>query len=233
MALLLLGINHTTASIALREKVAFPPERVEQALAQLHDLGVTYPCFCSRKDIQAEIAAADGAPHGPDGPLYPGTCRGRSAREAADLMAEGRSYALRLDVDRARAITGPLSFTDLDRGTVTAEPEHHGDVVLARKDAPTSYHLAVTLDDALQGVTLVTRGADLFPATHIHRLLQALLDLPVPVWRHHGLLTDDSGKRFAKRDRSLTIQSLREAGYTPDDVRAMARTENVLAVPDK
>jgi glutamyl-Q tRNA(Asp) synthetase len=120
------------------------------------------------------------------------------------------------------AATGPLTWTDAEAGIVTAAPDLFGDVVVARKDTPTSYHLAVTVDDALQGVTLVTRGQDLFAATHIHRLLQALLDLPTPAYHHHRLLTGDDGARLAKRDKAATLRSLREAGRTPAEVRAMA-----------
>jgi glutamyl-Q tRNA(Asp) synthetase len=192
------------------------------ALARLRDQGLVYPCFCTRKEIRAEIARAGRAPHGPDGPLYPGTCRtlARSERQARE--AEGRAYGLRLDVARAVETAGPLTWTDQDRGTHHAEPGLLGDVVLARKDVATSYHLAVTLDDAIQGVTLVTRGEDLLPATHVHRLLQALLDLPVPRWRHHRLLTDGTGERLAKRSDALAVRALRAAGKSPAEVRAMA-----------
>jgi glutamyl-Q tRNA(Asp) synthetase len=192
------------------------------ALARLTDAGLIYPCFCTRRDIAAEVARADAAPHGEDGPLYPGICRHLSEADRTRRIAAGDSFALRLDVAKARARTGALSWQDQERGTIAAAPESFGDVVLARKDVPTSYHLAVTVDDALQGVTLVTRGVDLFASTHIHRLLQALLDLPVPRYRHHALLTDPNGKRYAKRDKALTLRSLREAGHTPDEVRAMA-----------
>jgi glutamyl-Q tRNA(Asp) synthetase len=191
------------------------------ALDRLDADGLIYPCFCTRKDIEAEIDAAGGAPHGPDGPVYPGTCRHLDPGERSDRLDAGEAHALRLDMDAARRQTGPLTWNDSDAGTVTAAPERFGDVVLARKDTPTSYHLSVTLDDHLQGVTLVTRGLDLFEATDVHRLLQALLGLEVPAYRHHPLLAGDDGKRFAKRDKSLTIASLREDGATPDDVRRM------------
>lgn len=191
------------------------------ALDRLDGLGLLYPCFCSRGDIAREIVQSGHAPHGPDGPLYPGLCRSLSRQQAAERQAAGEPYALRLDMAKAAALTGPLSWRDLSVGIQQAEPQQFGDVVLARKDCPTSYHLAVTVDDALQGVTLVTRGLDLFPASHVHRLLQALLDLPVPDWHHHPLLTDDSGRRYAKRDKSLTLRSLREQGRTADEVRAM------------
>ncbi len=192
------------------------------ALDRLERQELLYPCFCTRADIQREIAAAGGAPHGPEGVLYPGTCRGLDAAERARRIAAGAPYALRLDVARAAARTGRLSWRDLDRGTIEAAPRAFGDVVLARKDVPASYHLAVTLDDHLQGVSLITRGEDLFAATDVQRLLQALLGLATPLYRHHRLLTDESGRRFAKRDRSLTLRSLREAGRTPDEVRRMA-----------
>jgi glutamyl-Q tRNA(Asp) synthetase len=193
-----------------------------RALDQLDAAGLLYPCFCTRAAIQAEIARAGAAPHGSEGPLYPGTCRGLSAAERQGRIAAGESYALRLDVAQAAARVGPLEWEDSEAGRVVADPLSHGDVVLARKETPASYHLAVTVDDALQGVTLVTRGRDLFGATHMHRLLQALLDLPTPRYWHHRVLTDPSGKRFAKRDRSLTLRALREAGKSPAEVRKMA-----------
>ncbi|HWE74290.1 MAG TPA: tRNA glutamyl-Q(34) synthetase GluQRS [Stellaceae bacterium] len=193
----------------------------EAVLDRLDVMGVIYPCFCTRAAIAAEIARAGGAPQGEEGPIYPGTCRTLPVEERLRRIAAGESFALRLDVGRALARTGPLEWEEDERGMIAADPALLGDVVLARKDTPTSYHLAVTQDDALQGVTLVTRGADLFSATHIHRLLQALLDLPTPRYRHHKLLIDASGKRFAKRDKALTLRSLRESGKTPDDVRAM------------
>lgn len=195
------------------------------ALDRLIDAGLVYPCFCTRAAIKAEVARAVDAPQGEVGVLYPGTCRQLSDDERAQRLGAGEGFALRLDVARAMAQTGALDWEEDGRGRIVARPETLGDVVLARKDTPTSYHLAVTVDDALQGVTLVTRGADLFTATHIHRLLQALLDLPVPRYRHHRLLTDASGKRFAKRDKALTLRALREAGRTPEEVRAMADQE--------
>ena len=191
------------------------------ALERLESAGLLYPCFCSRKEIQAEIALAVVAPHGPEGPLYRGTCRALSASERKSRISLGRPYALRLDVAAGLARTGPLTWRDLDRGVILAEPESHGDVVLGRRDAPASYHLAVTLDDDLQGVNLVTRGEDLLAATHVHRLLQSLLDLATPAYRHHRLLTNDKGERLAKRDGAMTLAALRQAGHTPAEVRAM------------
>ena len=192
------------------------------ALAALDGQGLLYPCFCTRKDLRAEAANATLAPHGPDGPLYPGICRAlpQSARE--ERIASGAPHALRLDMGAAAARVGVLRFADRERGEVDVDPARCGDVVLARKDVATSYHLAVTLDDAAQGVTLVTRGEDLLHATHIHRILQALLDLPEPEYWHHRLLRDSDGRRYAKRDRAQTIQALRQSGMTPSEVRRMA-----------
>ena len=192
------------------------------ALDHLADLGVTYPCFCTRKEIEEEIANAGHAPHGPDGAIYPGTCRHLSDAERSARSAAGQAFAIRLDVGRARALAGSLSWHDIAAGQIDATPEILGDVVLARKDVPTSYHLSVTVDDALQGVTLVTRGKDLFHATHLHRLLQPLLGYPTPDYYHHGLLTNDRGERLAKRDKAVSLRALREAGKTPAEVRAIA-----------
>jgi len=204
--------------------------KYQDALTRLDEMGVIYPCFCTRKDIVAEIQSAGGAPHlsshptavGPDGPLYPGTCRKLSPEEGQAKTASGKPFALRLDIQKALQITGPLHWTDSDRGEMTAEPEIFGDVILARKDTPTSYHLSVTLDDHIQGITLVTRGEDLLLATHIHRTLQALLGLCTPCYRHHGLLKGADGLRLAKRDKAATIRSLRESGHNPAEVCAMA-----------
>lgn len=189
------------------------------ALDRLRHLGVVYPCFCTRAEIEREVAAMVNAPHGPDGLRYPGTCRALSESERHGRLASGASHAWRLDVARARALTGPLEWTDRRFGRHEAHTDILGDVVLARKDIGTSYHLAVVLDDAAQGVTLVTRGEDLLPCTHFHRLLQALLDLPVPQWSHHPLLCDATGRRLAKRDRSATLRHLRDQGASAEEVR--------------
>ncbi|MBE9559030.1 MAG: tRNA glutamyl-Q(34) synthetase GluQRS [Proteobacteria bacterium] len=192
------------------------------AMRKLDEDGLIYPCFCTRKDIQREVGYADQAPHGPDGVLYPGTCRALSPDEREALVAAEEPHALRLDMEKAMERTGPLTFIDRAHGYTEVLGLGCGDVVLARKDTPTSYHLAVTVDDAIQGVTLVTRGEDLLHATHIHRILQALLGLPEPEYWHHGLLTGEDGKRYAKRDKSLTIQALREDGRSAAEVREMA-----------
>ena len=201
------------------------------ALAKLEAAGLVYPCFCTRKEIAAEIARAGIAPTAADnageGVIYPGTCRALSPAARARRMAESEAYALRLDVAKALASVGVLAFKESgcgphgETGMQTARPELSGDIVLARKELPTSYHLAVVVDDALQGVTLVTRGNDLFPATHIQRLLQALLGFPAPDYAHHRLVLDDQGRKFSKRDRAVTLASLRDAGETPESVRAM------------
>jgi glutamyl-Q tRNA(Asp) synthetase len=186
----------------------------------LRGRGLIYPCFCSRADIQRQVIAA--APHGPHaGPVYPGTCRGLAEAERA--ARAGQPHVLRLDM--ARALLPGLIFKEEDMGEeegggiTVADPAAFGDVVLARKDTPTSYHLCVTHDDALQGVTLVTRAEDLKQATHLHRLLQALMGWPTPAYAHHRLLTDPAGRRLAKRDRAVTIRALRAAGVNADEIR--------------
>jgi glutamyl-Q tRNA(Asp) synthetase len=190
-----------------------------EALNQLDDLGVLYPCFCTRRQIRAEIAHAGQAPHGPAGEaIYPGVCRSLPAAEKRRRVAAGEAFALRLDVARAQRITGALHWHDLRAGKVRAAPETLGDVVLARKETPTSYHLAVTVDDAVQGVSLITRGEDLFHATHVHRLLQALLGLPTPTYYHHNLIADSTGLRLAKRNRAITLRTLRQSGRRVEDI---------------
>jgi glutamyl-Q tRNA(Asp) synthetase len=198
-----------------------------RALDRLATLGVIYSCFCTRRAIQAEIARAGGAPQGEAGLPYPGTCRRLSPTERAEKQDSGLDYALRLDLARALTLTGPLEWIEEGSGEprrVLADSAVLGDVVLARKEVPTSYHLAVTVDDAIQGVTLVIRGEDLAPSTHIHRVLQELLGLPTPCYRHHQLLTDATGRRLAKRDRAATIGAMRAAGLTPTEIldRALA-----------
>ncbi len=202
-------------------------DEYQSALDILRKLGVLYPCFCTRSQIQGEIARSVHAPHGPaqigpDGAHYPGTCRVLSPLERDHRLEQGQAYCLRLDVAKAAKIVGAVTWTDLGLGTQTATPEIFGDVVLARKDTPASYHLAVVVDDALQTIDLVTRGQDLRDATHIHRLLQALLDLPTPLYRHHGLILGPDGRRLAKRDQSQTLGSLRRQGFTPQQVKEMA-----------
>ncbi|MBN9487760.1 MAG: tRNA glutamyl-Q(34) synthetase GluQRS [Alphaproteobacteria bacterium] len=187
-------------------------------LDQLDTRGLVYPCFCSRADIAREIAASAAAPHGPDGPLYPGTCHHLGTAERRFRLAAGEEHCLRLDAEKAAALVGAYHFVDEARGRIEGQPLLMGDFVIARKDTPTSYHLAVTVDDHLQGVTLVTRGEDVLPSTHVHVLLQKLLGYETPLYAHHRLLTDATGRRFAKRDRDMTIRAMRESGLTPAQV---------------
>ncbi|KFL87572.1 glutamyl-Q-tRNA synthetase [Acetobacter malorum] len=200
-------------------------------LEQLDQMGVLYPCFCTRSDIAREAAGMMSAPHAaPDGSLrYPGTCRHLSPEARAAALAEGKPHVLRLDMARALELVRtqaptawPLTYTDLERGTVCCKPELFGDVVLARRDVPASYHLCVTHDDAAQGVTLVTRGEDLRPATDLHRLIQALMGWPAPAYLFHPLLCDAEGRRLSKRDGAKAVRAMREAGMTPEEVRRAA-----------
>lgn len=197
--------------------------RYQAVLNTLEERNLLYPCFCTRKEIQEEIARAPAAPHGPEGALYPGTCRTLSPAERQDRMVAGEQYALRLDMAAAlREVSAPLTWYDEIAGEQIAPPETLGDVVLARKDTPASYHLCVTIDDAFQDIDLIVRGTDLFHATHIHRLLQHLLDYPTPRYHHHPLATDETGRRYAKRDNSVTLQCLRESGCSPDKIRRLS-----------
>ena len=183
------------------------------ALDRLRAQNLVYPCFCTRAAIAAEIAASASAPHGPDGPVYPGLCRGLGeAERRRRVVAE--PHAWRLDMAGAVARAGALSWTE-QGDIVAARPELFGDVVLARKDVPASYHLAVTVDDAAQGISDVVRGVDLHASTHVHRLLQALLELPTPAYHHHALLTDAAGHRLAKRSDAPSLAALRAAGADP------------------
>ena len=191
------------------------------ALEQLREMEAVYPCFCTRKEIRREIERAGAAPHGREGPRYPGTCRRLSAAEQEDRVLAGDAFALRLDATRAAKICGPLYFHDRTHGSIEVDPMREGDVVVARKDITTSYHLAVAVDVALQGGTCVTRGEDLLEATHIHRVLQKLLGLPAPEYAHHPLLVGRDGKRFAKRDNAKSIQALRKEGLSRFAVREM------------
>jgi len=196
----------------------------QAALAQLQALGMAYPCFCTRGDISREIAASLHAPHGVDGPLYPGTCRALSPDERADRLAQGLLPSWRLDMAAALARTGPLVWRDETAGTVPVDPLALGDLIIKGRDRPASYHLAVVVDDAAQGVTDVVRGRDMIASTHAHRTLQALLGLPTPHYRHHALVVDGAGQRLAKRAAGLALAELRAHGVAgpqlADDLRA-------------
>jgi glutamyl-Q tRNA(Asp) synthetase len=190
----------------------------EAALLALRKLGVVYPCFCTRRSIDEEISRMRGAPQGPEGPLYPRICQKLSQPERDEKIAAGLPFSWRLEVMKASARSGPLQFTDQHHGRIDVDPSLLGDVILARKDIGTSYHLAVVVDDAFQAISHVTRGEDLLPATHIHRLLQSLLELPEPQYFHHRLILDDAGQRLAKRHDALSIRALREMGRSPESV---------------
>lgn len=202
-----------------------------EALDKLSAQGLVYPSFESRAEIARWVAQreADGPwPRDPDGaPLYPGAARLLSASERARLFESGVPYALRLDMAAACALAGDLGWTehgegpDGETGTVAARPQAWGDVILARKETPTSYHLSVVVDDALQGVTEVVRGQDLFWSTSVHRLLQHLLGLPQPAYRHHRLLRDESGRKLSKSTAATGLRELRAAGKTRADIRRL------------
>ncbi len=197
-----------------------------RALARLEKRGLTYPCFCSRGDIVHAVASIPGWPKDPDGsPLYPGTCKRLSREERRRRLGAGHPAAIRIDMSAALAEIGfPLGWREHRSGSVgqdvVAAPEAWGDSVLARKDIPTSYHLSVVVDDALQDVTDVVRGEDLLAATSLHRLLQVLLDLPAPSYRHHALLRDPSGQKLSKSLRATPLRTLRQDGLSPAEVRA-------------
>lgn len=203
-------------------------EAYQSALSRLQKKELLYPCFCSRAHISEEIARAIEAPHfdplsapptGPDGPHYPGTCRHLDGQERSNRIASGAPYTLRLDVAKTAKQTGPLTLREKNE-TVAVDPFLFGDPVLARKDVPASYHLAVVVDDAFQNVDLVTRGEDLGPAAHIQRLLQTLLKLPQPAYAHHRLILDDDGRKFSKRDQAVTLRQMRADGAKAEDIRA-------------
>ena len=210
--------------------VLFQSERsvaYSEALRWLDGLGLTYRCDCTRRDIQEAIAAPQETATGPDGPVYPGTCRGRGADPS-------QPHAVRLNMAAAVARLGPapLSFREIGSGPagqtghIELDPGHLidgiGDIVLSRRDGAPAYHLAVVVDDAFQQVSHVTRGQDLFEATAVHRVLQVLLDLPTPCYRHHPLVRDEAGRRLAKRDDARAIATYRAAGLSPDQVLQQA-----------
>jgi glutamyl-Q tRNA(Asp) synthetase len=211
-----LGLDWDGPVVTQSERLPLYRAAVERLAAD----GLAYPCFCTRTDIARQITESASAPHGPDGPVYPGTCARRPAGERRDRIEAGEAHAWRLSMRAAAQRAGPLGWQDMDAGLVPADPLPFGDIVLSRKDAPGSYHLCATLDDAAMEVSHVVRGADLRAATHVHRLLQALLDLPSPAYRFHPLLVDAQGRRLAKRSQGLAIAELRDAGHDPTQLIA-------------
>jgi glutamyl-Q tRNA(Asp) synthetase len=200
------------------------------ALERLSAMGLVYPSFESRADIARLVTQRESElgfwPRDPDGaPLYPLNAASQTEAERAQFLARGIPYTLRLDMAAALARAGDLSWAergqgpDAESGAVVAHPEAWGDVILARKETPTSYHLSVVVDDALQGVTEVVRGQDLFHATSVHRLLQVLLDLPAPAYRHHRLIRDADGHKLSKSSQATGLRALRAAGATPAEIR--------------
>lgn len=215
-----LGIGWSAPTIRQSERF----DTYERVLAGLEDAGLIYPCFCTRAQIAAEIQASVTAPHDMTGTQYPGTCRMLGHRETSERKKSGEPFARRLNlVEAISMLQGsglwPLEITNNDGSRTTVDPTPFGDVVLARKDVPTSYHLAVVIDDSAQRVTHIVRGKDLMEATHIHRVLQALLGYNPIGYMHHELLRDAAGRRYAKRDHSLTLRSLRERGMAGQEIR--------------
>ena len=205
--------------------------RYREAVEKLAGLGLIYPSFESRAEIARLVAQREAGapwPRDPDGALlYPGLAKSLPQDERERLIAQGTPYALRLDMEAALARAGELNWKELgegpggESGVVAAQPEAWGDVILARKETPTSYHLSVVIDDALQGVTDVVRGRDLFWSTSVHLLLQQLLGIPQPVYRHHRLIEDASGHKLSKSTQATALRELRRQGATPADIRSL------------
>ena len=197
-------------------------EDYASALGKLKQMGVLYPCFCSRKKIQREVQESNRAPHnvnaGFEATIYPGICRNLTLKTKKKKIENGIPYALRLNIERANQLVGNIKWVDFDEGEIQATPSLFGDVVVARKDVQTSYHLAVTVDDHLQGINFVTRGQDLCQITHVHCLLQALLGYQTPQYRFHKLILNENGQKLSKRIESLSVNRLRDRGYTPSDI---------------
>lgn len=197
----------------------------QAAIDDLLGKNVLYPCFCTRKQVQAEIVQSAHAPHQADGPIYPGSCRRMTPEQRRARLVRGDAHVLRLDVAKAADMVGSLTFMESgagpqgQTGIIAVDATVLGDIVVTRRDAPVAYHLAVVVDDAYQGVTLVTRGNDLFVATHVQRLLQRLLGLPEPQYAHHRLILDETGRKLSKRTGSTTLRELRDQGWSPGDIR--------------
>lgn len=210
-----LGVTFSETPWKQAERMSY----YEQALEDLIQRDLVYPCFCTRKELAVDSTL--NAPQGEGSPLYSGKCRKLSERNREVKREQGVPYAWRLDAERVSALVGELSFTEEGKGRVSVSSGALGDVILARKDIKTSYHIAVVVDDAAQGVTDVVRGEDLRESTHVHRLLQELWGYSAPRYFHHRLICDAEGKRLAKRDDALAVRTLREAGVSPDEVISM------------
>ena len=204
------------------DEVLIQSTRIEQyqlASKKLLSLGMLYPCFCTRKEIASNSDVANRKLHNENNSLYPGTCRNLSDEEVSEKIRKRIPYSLRLNSAKAKEKVGKVYWSDHLSGLHEVDYDVMGDVVIVRKDIGTSYHLAVTVDDDFQGVNLVTRGLDLFESTHVHRVLQSLLDLDIPEWSHHELIRDSAGKRYSKSDQSLSLEKLRESGVSAKDIR--------------
>jgi glutamyl-Q tRNA(Asp) synthetase len=216
-----LGLSWPEPALRQSQRMA----HYQAAIDSLAAAALLYPCFCTRRQITAEIANAAQAPHGVSAGVYPGTCREMPLQERARRISAGQLHVLRLDVAAAAARVGRLNFTELgsrpggESGVIAVNPALLGDIVLARREVGAAYHLAVVVDDAFQQVSLVTRGNDLFAATHVQRLLQTLLGLPEPRYAHHRLILDAEGNKLSKRDGPVTLRDLRRQGMTAADVR--------------
>ena len=204
------------------DEVLIQSTRIEQyqlASKKLLSLGMLYPCFCTRKEIASNSDVANRKLHNENNSLYPGTCRNLSDEEVSEKIRKRIPYSLRLNSAKAKQKVGKVYWSDHLSGLHEVDYDVMGDVVIVRKDIGTSYHLAVTVDDDFQGVNLVTRGLDLFESTHVHRVLQSLLDLDIPEWSHHELIRDSAGKSYSKSDQSLSLEKLRESGVSAKDIR--------------
>ncbi len=195
-------------------------EAYQAALKRIIAAGLAYPCFCTRKEIREELARIQTAPHAEPNSTYPGICRRMDPSIAKSNIDKGMPHSWRLNSQQTSVSTGPLEFSEVNLPLAKVSPELNGDVILSRKNIGVSYHLAVVVDDAFQDITHVTRGEDLRPATHTHRQLQAILQLPTPIYFHHPLLVDSTGKRLAKSSSSSTIQELRRQGLSPQQILA-------------
>lgn len=214
-------------ALPMRQTQADRVEAYTEALKKLDQLGVTYPCFCTRKDIQREISSITSAPHDtlPPAQHYPGTCKKLTSSQINEFLKNGIIPSIRIDAKKAIQLTGELKFTDLIHGEIKVIGDLLGDAVLARKDIGTSYHIASVVDDAFQGITHVTRGEDLLDSTHLHRILQHLLNFPEPTYLHHPLILDEENERLAKRANSISVKELREQGHDLVALNAMIQEQ--------